>query len=62
MLLMHIVYKVHAQEVITNRLLVASLLQSPKYSNELSDDEYLFTLGYSSRKVQGIINGHGNVL
>ena len=62
MLLMHIVYKVHAQEVITNRLLVASLLQSPKYSNELSDDEYLFTSGYSSRKVQGIINGQGNVL
>ena len=30
---------------------------TPEYSNELSDDEYLFTLGNSSRKVPVIING-----
>ena len=30
---------------------------TPDYSNELSDKEYLFTLGNSSRKVPVIING-----
>ena len=30
---------------------------TPEYSNELSDDEYLFTLANSSRKVLVIING-----
>ena len=111
-LLMHIVYKIHVQGVITHSLLVAVFHQSvfvvgcwttkrkirlvlekgklatnvvdlailgkcvqsslhlntqkshslvyfmtPEYSNELSDDEYLFTLGNSSRKVPVIING-----
>ena len=30
---------------------------TPEYSNELSDDEYLFTLDNSRRKVTVIING-----
>ena len=30
---------------------------TPEHSNELSDDEYLFTFGNSSRKVPVIING-----